>query len=85
MTITIDLPPDLEAAVQRQIAETGKDLGELVVEALQEKIARIQRFDQVCAKFARAVQDSGISELDFETFFEEARNEAWQERQDKAR
>ena len=80
MSVTIDLPPDLEEALRIQAAETGQDVGSLVLQAVKEKIARSRTFDEICAPFARAVETSGMSEEEFDRFFDETREKAWRER-----
>jgi hypothetical protein len=85
MTMTIDLSPELESAVRKQAARNGQDVGAFVLQAVQEKIARARSFDEICAPFARAVEASGITDDEFDCFFEEAREEVWQEKQGRAR
>jgi predicted transcriptional regulator len=81
MTLTIDLPAELEKALRQQAADTGQDVRAFVLQAVREKIARARPFDEICAPFARAVESTGITDEEFERFFEEAREEVWQEKQ----
>jgi hypothetical protein len=83
MTLTIDFPPDLEKIVRQQAARNGQDVGAFVLQAVNEKLAKARTFDEVCAPFAQAVTASGISDDEFDRFFEEARDEAWLEKQGK--
>jgi hypothetical protein len=85
MTMTIDLPPDLEKAVRQEAMRSGKDLGTFVLQAVQEKMARSRSFDEVCAPFAHAVEAAGVSDEEFDRFIEEAREEVWQEKQGRGR
>lgn len=85
MTITIDLHPELEQALRRHAGVSGQDVQTFVLQAVKEKIARVQTFDEVCEPFARAVQESGLSDEEFERFVDEARQEVWQEKQDRSR
>jgi hypothetical protein len=80
MTVTIDLPPELETALRQHAAGSGQDVRSFVLQAVQEKIARAQTFDQVCSPFARAVEATGMSDEELETFFEGVREEAWQDK-----
>ncbi len=84
MTLTIDLPRELEEALRLQAAQTGEDLSTLVIQAVREKVARARPFDEVCAPFAQAVKASGVTEEDFDRFFEETREEVWRGKQDHA-
>jgi hypothetical protein len=76
MTLTIDLPPDLENTVRQQAAKNGQDVGAFVLQAVNEKLAKARTFDEICAPFAQAVTASGISDEDLDRSFEEAREEA---------
>lgn len=79
MTVTIDLPPELENNLHQQATRSGQDVKTFVLQAVQEKIARARTFDEICAPFVRAVEASGITDEEFERFFEEAREEVWRE------
>jgi hypothetical protein len=83
MSVTINLPPDLEQTVRHHAARNGQDLSAFVLQAVQEKIAKSRTFDEICAPFARAVEASGISDAEFDRFFEDVREELWQEKQGK--
>jgi hypothetical protein len=83
MSVTIDLPPDLEKSVRQQAAQSGQEVSAFVLQAVREKLARARPFGEVCAPFAEAVAATGISDEEFDRFFEEARDEVW--RRSKAR
>jgi predicted transcriptional regulator len=83
MTLTIDLPPDLEKTVRQQAAKSGQDVNAFVVQAVHEKLAKARTFDEICDPFAQAVAASGISDDELDRFFEEVREEVWQEKQGK--
>jgi len=83
MSVTIDLPPELENALRQYAARSDQDVGAFVLQAVREKIARARTFDEVCAPFARAVEATGITDEEFDRFFEEVRAEVWQEKQGK--
>jgi hypothetical protein len=83
MSVTIDLPPELEQTVRQHAARSGQDLSAFVVQAVQEKIAKTRTFDEICAPFAQAVAATGISDDEFDHFFQEVREEVWQEKQGK--
>ena len=42
MTVTIELPPELEETLRQQAAKSGQDLDTFVLQALKEKMARAQ-------------------------------------------
>lgn len=84
MTVTIDLPPELEQVLQQQAARSGQDVSAFVLQAVKEKIAKARTFEEICAPFARAVEATGMTDAEFDRFFEEVREEVWQEKQGKA-
>jgi hypothetical protein len=83
--VTIDLPPELEKALRQQAARNGQDVSAFVLQAVQEKIAKARTFDEICAPFAQAVEASRITDEEFDRFFEEVREEVWQEKQGQGR
>jgi hypothetical protein len=85
MTVTISFPPDLESTLRQQAARSGQEVSAFVLDAVKEKIAKARTLDEVCAPFARAVTAAGISDEEFDEFFEQSREEVWQEKQDQAR
>lgn len=85
MTVTINLPPELESSLRQQAARSGQEVSAFVLDAVKEKIAKARTLDEVCAPFAQAVAAAGISDEEFDQFFEQSRDEVWQEKQDSAR
>jgi predicted transcriptional regulator len=77
MSVTIDLPPELEKTVRQHAARSGQDVSAFVLQAVQEKLAKASTFDEVCAPFAQAVAATGVSDREFDQFFEEMRQEVW--------
>ena len=51
---------------------------------MQEKVLKARTFEEICQPFAEAVAATRITEQEFDEFFEEARTEAWQEKQTQA-
>lgn len=81
MSVTIDLPAELEQSVRQHAARSGQDVQAFVVQAVQEKLAKAQTFANLSAPFAAAVAASGLDEAELDQLFEEARTEVWQEKQ----
>ena len=84
MTITIDLPPDVEASVKTQAAKEGVPLEDYVTSLVQEGTKRRDRidllaekpFDEILAPFRRNVEDSGMSDEELDGLFTDARRAA---------
>lgn len=83
MNVTINLPPDLESTLRQQAARSGQDITTFVLDAVKEKVAKVRTFDEICAPFTKAVAAAGVSDEDFDTFFQEVRDEVWREKQGK--
>jgi hypothetical protein len=84
MSVTIDLPAELEQNLREYAARGGQEVNAIVLQALREKIARTRSFAEVCAPFALAVGAAGMTDAEFDRFFEEVREETWQEKQGKS-
>jgi hypothetical protein len=93
MTITIDLPPDVEESVKTQAAKEGLPLEDYVTALVQEGTQRRDRiniladksFDEILAPFRRNVEDSGMGDEELDDLFTNARREASRARKDRAR
>jgi hypothetical protein len=83
MTVTINFPPDLEKTVRQQAARNGQDVDTFVLQAVNEKLAKERTIAEICVPMAQAIAESGISDEELDQFFEEAREEVWQEKQGK--
>ena len=83
MTVTINLPPDIEKTVRQQAAKNGQEVDAFVLQAVNEKLAKLRSFDEVCAPIAQAIAATGISDDEFDRVFAEAREEVWQQKQGK--
>lgn len=93
MTITIDLPPEVEESVKTQAAKEGLPLEDYVTALVQEGSQRRHRidllaekpFDEILAPFRRNVEDSGMSDEELDGLFTDARKVASRERKEGAR
>ena len=93
MTITIDLPPDVEASVKTQAAKEGLPLEDYVTSLVEEGTKRRDRidllaerpFDEILAPLRRNVEDSGVSDEELDALFTGARKEASRARKERTR
>jgi hypothetical protein len=82
MSITIDLPPDVEASVKTQAAKDGLPLEDYIRALIEEGTKRRDRinllaeksFDEILTPFRRNVEDSGMSDEELDDLFTGARN-----------
>jgi len=92
MTLTISLPPETEASIKSQAAKEGlplEDYVESLVKEASERRARIdllaeKSFDEILAPFRRNIKESGLSDVELETFFRAARKQASRARKERA-
>jgi len=93
MTITIDLPPDVEESVKTQAAKEGLPLEDYVTSLVEEGTKRRDRidllaekpFDEILAPFRRNVKDSEMSDEELDDLFTGARKEAARAKKERAR
>ena len=81
MPLTIELPPEMEQRLREETNRTGQDVTSFVLDAVREKMHRAVKVAEVCGPFARAVEASGMTNDEFDQFFEQVRDEVWQAKQ----
>jgi hypothetical protein len=94
MTVTITLPPETEEKLRRRAAERGQTL-EAYLQQLAERHAcsgndspthepnSERTFDQILAPVRDGFANSGLTDDELTDLFEEAREEVWQEKQQR--
>jgi hypothetical protein len=94
MTVTITLPPETEEKLRRRAAESGQTL-EAYLQQLAERHASSgnvkpahepaseRTFDQILAPVREGFAKSGLTDEELTDLFEEAREEAWREKQQR--
>jgi hypothetical protein len=93
VTITIDLPLDVEESLKTQAAQDGLTVEAYVTSLVREGAKRRDRidllaaksFDEILAPFRRDIERSGMSDEELDGLFTTARKEASRERKGKAR
>lgn len=93
MTVTVDLSPEIEARIKTQAKKGGVGFEDYVKSLLEEESIRREKLaasaekniDEILAPFRREVEESGISEEEFDSLIEEAREEVYQEKLRKER
>ncbi len=91
MTITIDLPSEVETKIKTQASNDGVKVEDYVKTLIKEASDRRERieknseksFDEILAPVRKGFQASGMSEDEILEFFEEVREEVWQEKQNR--
>jgi hypothetical protein len=93
MTITIELPADVEESVKTQAAKEGLPLEDYVTSLVQEGTQRRDRIDllaeksfaEILAPFRRNVEESRMGDEELDDLFTNARKEASRTRKERAR
>ncbi|MEK6299801.1 MAG: hypothetical protein AABO41_03695 [Acidobacteriota bacterium] len=81
MELTITVTDDAKSALEERARERGcSDVNKYVERLIATDLLAGKPFDEILAPIRRTFQASGLSEGDTSTLFEEARDEAFQER-----
>jgi hypothetical protein len=91
MTITIDLPPHVEASLKTHAAKDGLPLEDYVTLLVQEGTKKRDRidllaeksFDEILAPLRRNVEESGMGDEELDGLFTTARKHASRERKER--
>ena len=81
MELKITVSEQATAALEQRARERGyRDVNKYVERRIATDLLAAQPFDEILAPIRRTFHDSGMSEDDLNTFFEEAREEVYQEK-----
>lgn len=91
MTVTIELKPEIETSAAKQVEKDGLPLSDYLSSVLRDAVVKRDEIDrlskltfrEIFTPVRRQVKESGISDDELTELLEEAREEAWQERQIK--
>ena len=81
MSITIVLPPDTERKLVARAERSGQDVETLARQLIERGVTGEATLDEILAPFRRQIAESGTSDEDLAAMFEEARTDAYRERQ----
>jgi hypothetical protein len=81
MELTITVSDDAKLALEQRARERGyTDAKQYVEQLIHTDLLAAKSFDEILAPIRKTFQESGMSEDELETLFEEAREEVYQER-----
>ncbi len=81
MELKITVSEQATAALEQRARERGcSDVNKYVERLIATDLLAAKSFDEILAPIRRTFQDSEMSEDDLDAFFEEAREEVYQER-----
>ncbi|MFO0952189.1 MAG: hypothetical protein U0835_13775 [Isosphaeraceae bacterium] len=79
MTITIKLTAEEEERLVRRAASHGQDIHTYVHQLIERDL--LDDVDRALRPFRRQVEDSGVTDEELRSFFEEVRDDVWRDRQ----
>ncbi len=77
--ITISLSPETESKLQERAAAAGQDVRQYAARLLEEAIVA-PSVEELLAPFRQQVAESGMSDTELDSMFEELRDEVWKEK-----
>jgi predicted DNA-binding protein len=80
MTITIQLSDEEQRRLAERAARNGRDLADYVHLLIERDIQEMAVVEQALAPFRRQVEESGLTDDELGDFFEEVREEVWQDK-----
>jgi hypothetical protein len=81
MSLTISLPSDTEAMLKQRAAAEGKDVAEYVEQLIARELLAPLTLAEAAEPIARAVEAAGVSDDQFLSSLNEARDAARRDRQ----
>ncbi len=82
MTLTINLPKDVGAALEKKAKLSGRDAAEFV-EDLVTKEVNSPSLDEILAPFRRQVEESGVTDEELDELFTGARKEVFKAKKER--
>lgn len=81
MELTITVPDETKPALEQRARERGyNDVSKYVAKLISTDLLAAKPFDEILAPIRKTFQESGMSDDELTTLFEEAREEVYQER-----
>ena len=84
MTVTIELKPEIEEALQKKAEASGSEINVYLVKLIEKDVYQAQTIDEILAPFRREIEESKISDEQFDEFVEEIRDEVYREKINRA-
>jgi hypothetical protein len=82
MTITIDLPLEIETALQKKASADGTDIQSYILATLKTSALK-PSLDEILAPIRKNFAESGMTEEDLDELIESERQAMWEEKNGK--
>lgn len=83
MTVTIELKPEIEEALQKKAKDRGFDVNVYLEKLIEKDIESRKTLDEILAPIRRNFEESGMSEDDLDSLIESERQAMWEEKNGK--
>jgi hypothetical protein len=83
MDITINIRPEIQEKLRQRAMDSGRDVTEYLEKLIEKDLSAPVSLRDLYAPVREQIKESGISEDELDTLLEEARDEAYRERQTK--
>jgi hypothetical protein len=80
MTLTIQVPQNIGAILEKKAKNQGKDVAEYVETLIEKDIDERKTLDEILAPIRKNFADSGMSEDDLDKLIESERQAMWEEK-----
>lgn len=80
MTVTLELKPEIERALKIKAADKECDLNGYLMSIIEKEVSGPKTIDEILAPFRLEVEESGITDDEFDAFVDEIREEIYQEK-----
>lgn len=85
MTVTIQLKPETEKALKKKAADNKCDLNGYLMKIIEKEVSQPPTLDEILEPFRREVEESGITDEEFDAFVDEIREDVYQEKLERNR
>jgi hypothetical protein len=80
MSVLLELEPDVEAALEKKAAATGSPVNTYVKKLIETHIDLGPTYEEVMAPLWNDFEESGMTELELDSFVDDLREKVWQEK-----
>jgi hypothetical protein len=80
MTLTIELSEPVKRQLAERAAKAGKSPESYVAEMVEREMSHEKTLDEILAPFRLSVAESGMTDEELNEFFQDVREEVWQEK-----
>lgn len=80
MTVTIELKPEIEKALQQKAKDNGYELNVYLEKLIEKDVEYKKTLDEILAPIRKNFEESGMTEADLDDLIESERQALWDEK-----